>query len=139
MEEEITKENFVLMSWKEFYERVDKLYEKTQKYLSDNDLKLSAIVPILREGAFVGFYFAFKLNTWKIIPIQFKYFLKKGIDPFQQEPTQLTSIPELHYKLPDNPVFLVTDVLPGGGKTARAVGELLRQRFPDCKIIYICR
>lgn len=138
MEEEITKESFVPMSWEEFYERVDELHEKVKKYLKENDLKLSAIVPILREGAFIGFYFAFKFNTWKIIPIQYKYFLKKGIDPFKQEPTQITSIPEFHYELPENPVFLLTDVLPGGGKTARAAGELLREKFPDCKIIYSC-
>lgn len=138
MEEELTKNSFVPMSWEEFYQRVDKLCAKVQKYLKENNLKLSAIVPILREGGFVGLYFAFKFNTCKVIPIQFKYFLKKGIDPFEQEPIQLTSIPRIHYKLPNNPVFLLTDVLPGGGKTARAVGELLRQRFPGCKIIYTC-
>lgn len=134
----LKKSDFTKMSWNEFGKRADNLYEKVKSYLDKNNLQLSAIAPILREGGFPGLYFAFKFNTLKIIPIQFKYFLKKGVDPFKQIPTQLTEIPKLRYDLPKEPVILLVDVLPGGGKTARAAGKAFRKRFPKCRLIYAC-
>ncbi len=132
----LKESDFTKMSWDEFGKRMDDLYEKVKDYLIKNNLKLSAIVPILREGGFPGIYFSFKFNTIKVIPIQFKYFLKKGVDPFEQTPTQITELPKLHYELPEEPVILLVDVLPGGGKTARAAGRAFRKKFPKCKLVY---
>ncbi len=126
------------LSWNEFGEKVDTLFEKVEKYLVENDIKLSAIVPILREGAFIGLPFAFKFNTWKVIPVQYKYFLKPGVDPYKQVPTKVIDIPKIHYELPKRPTLLVTDVFPGGGRTAGAVGRDLKERFKGCSLIYVC-
>jgi hypothetical protein len=87
---------------------------------------------------FVGLPFAFKLNTIKIIPIQYKYFIKPGISPYKQVPKIIADIPKLYYKLPKKPTFLVADVFPGGGKTATAVGKRLKKKYPGCELIYVC-
>lgn len=124
------------LDWNQFGERMDKLFAKVKKYFDENEIKLSAIVPILREGGFVALPFCYRFNTWKIIPIQFKYFLKPGVDPYKQIPTQISELPELHYDLPDEPVFLLTDVFPGGGRTCKAAGEALKKKYPKSKLFY---
>ena len=131
-------EKLTRLTWNQFGERVDKLYLKVRRYLNKNKIELSAIVPILREGGFIGLPFAFKFNTLRVIPIQFKYFLKPGINPYDQVPSLIADIPRLYYKFPQRSTFLVTDVFPGEGKTATAVGKKLKKRFPKCQLIYVC-
>jgi len=130
-------DNLKQLNWNDYGKRVDILFKKTKEFLQKNKYQLSAIVPIIREGMFIGLPFAFKFNTWKIIPIQFKYFLKPKISPYDQVPTLIADTPKLHYDLPKNPIFLVTDVYPGGGKTAAAVGKELKKKYPTSKLIYV--
>jgi hypothetical protein len=131
-------EKLTRLTWNQFGEKVDKLFLKVKSFISKEKIKLTGIVPILREGVFIGLPFAFKFNTLKIIPIQFKYFLKPGIDPYDQVPTLVADIPKLYYKFPKKPTFLVTDIFPGEGKTAAAVGKKLKERFPKSQLIYVC-
>jgi len=124
----------VKMSWDQFESNVDKLKEKIQNYLNKNNLKLSAIAPILREGGFTGLILAYKLNTWKVIPIQFKYML---IGEGEMPPLkQISEIPEIHYDIPKNPVILLIDNMPYEGESARLAAKKFKEKFPGSKIIY---
>ena len=69
-------DNLKQLNWNDYGKRVDILFKKTKEFLQKNKYQLSAIVPIIREGMFIGLPFAFKFNTWKIIPI---FYLKSSI------------------------------------------------------------
>ena len=53
---------------------LDKLYEKVNRYIKEKDIKIDAVVPILRGSAFSGAYLAFKLNLLRILPVQLIYY-----------------------------------------------------------------
>ncbi|MBR9707678.1 MAG: hypothetical protein GOV15_04545, partial [Candidatus Diapherotrites archaeon] len=134
MTELYAKEEFVKMSWDEYEKLVDQLYEKITIYFKENNLKLSAIAPILREGGFAGLTLAYKFNTYKVIPIQYKYLLIGGgeMPPLKE----ISEIPIIHYELPENPVILIVDNMPFTGSSAKNVARKYKERFPGCKLIY---
>lgn len=55
------KEDFKHVSWEEYGKTLDKLYKKVNKYIRKENIKIDAVIPILRGGAFQYFallYFA---------------------------------------------------------------------------------
>jgi hypoxanthine phosphoribosyltransferase len=123
---------FTPLSWNRFGKLIDKLYKKIEDSLKEKNLTIDAIVPIIREGGFTGLALAFKFNTWKVIPIQFKYRLYKGGSQLEQK----TKLPRLLYELPEKPVFLLVDTLPFGGSTAKACAKEFKTKYPSCRVVY---
>ena len=123
--------NFIKVDWNKFGEFVDRLYQNLKKYLDENNVKIDAIVPILREGGFTGLALAYKLNTWKVIPAHYKYRLYDGGYELEKK----AELPKILYDLPNNPVFLLVDTWPCEGTTSIAVAKDLKSSFPNCKII----
>lgn len=126
------KSDFKRVSWEEYGKTLETLYQKVSKYLQENDVKIDAVVPILRGGSFPGTYLAYKLHFLKILPVQYKY-LSNGKE---HELRNLTFIPEDSFKITNKPTFLVVENNHCfGGTSKRAIADL-KKLIPECKIIY---
>lgn len=66
-----------LMSHDEFVKHIDKLSDNLRKYLTQNNLKVDYVVPILRSGAVPAVYLANRLNLVKFAPFQVKHITHK--------------------------------------------------------------
>lgn len=55
------KEDFIKLSWEEYGKSLEELFKKVNKYVKKNNIKINAVVPILRGGAFPGTY----LSPWE--------------------------------------------------------------------------
>ncbi|MFS8159402.1 MAG: hypothetical protein ACMG6E_04155 [Candidatus Roizmanbacteria bacterium] len=120
------------ISWNEFGELVDMLYVNLSDYLKKTHQSVDLIVPILREGGFPALALAYKLNTYKILPIQFKYMLYAG----RHELRQITEFPETSIELPNEPTIVLCDTFPAGGKTKDLAYENIQKKFPGSKVIF---
>lgn len=127
------KEDFVKMSWKDYGKILENLWEKVEKYVKENNIKIDAVMPILRGGMFPGGYLAYKLGLLRILPVQYKYFFVDG----KIELRKILGLPSkdgLH--LPANPVFLLVEGNHCYGVTGANAAKDLKADFPGCKIIY---
>ena len=127
---EYRKEDFKQVSWDDYGKTLDKLCNKVKKYLKENDIRIDAVVPILRGGAFPGAYLAFRLNLLRILPVQYKYFFSSR----KIELKQVLSLPKI--SLPEKPIFLLVEQNHCFGVTASAAAKDLKDQFPGCRIIY---
>ena len=124
------KEDFKRVSWKEYGKTLDELYKKVNKYIKDKNIKIDAVIPILRGGAFPGAYLTFRLNLLRILPVQYKYF-------FQNKKIKLKCILALpKADLPENPIFLLVEQNHCFGLTASTAAKGLKEQFPSCRVIY---
>ncbi len=127
---EYKKEDFKRVSWEEYGKTLDRLFEKVNKYITKNKIKIDAVVPILRGGAFPGGYLTFRLNLLRMLPVQYKYFFEDG----KIELKCILSIPESN--LTDSPTFLLVEQNHCFGVTASTAAKDLKEQFPNCRIIY---
>ncbi len=128
---EYKKEDFKRVSWNEYNQTLETLLEKVRKYLQENNIKIDAVVPILRGGAFPGTYLTFRLGLLRILSVQYKYFFIKG----KIELKKILGVPK-DTKLPESPVFLLVENNHCFGLTASTAAKDLKEQFPNCKIIY---
>lgn len=124
------KEDFKLISWGEYGKTLDTLYEKVNKYIKEKKVKIDAVVPILRGGAFPGTYLAFRLNLLRIFPVQYKYFFENNKIKLKC----ILSLPKVN--LPKTPIFLLVEQNHCFGLTASTAAKDLKKQFPNCRIIY---
>ena len=126
------KKDFIKISWEDYGVVLENLYKKVQKYIQEENIKIDAVVPILRGGAFPGTYLTFKLHLLRILPVQYKYF-------FIGKKIQLRKVldfPKIGLQFPRKPNFLLVENNHCFGLTASTAAEDLKQDFPNCKIIY---
>lgn len=128
------KDDFEQMTWSEYANILENLYKKVSKYVEDNKIKINAVVPILRGGAFPGAYLAFKLHLLRIIPIQLKYFFEGG-DLNKIKLEMLLPFPK-DVKLPKDPTFLLVECNCCFGLTSETAAKHLKERYQKCKIIF---
>ncbi len=120
------------LTWDEYGKLVDDLWLDLKKKLEETHTKIDAVIIILREGVFTGVPLSYKLNTYKVIPIGFKYMLYEG----RNELKQTAKIPTLNYDLPKNPTFLLCDTFPAGGKTKSLAIEEFKKQYPGVKFVF---
>jgi len=120
------------LSWDEYGSLVEDLWKDLDTKLKEHNVKIDAIIAILREGVFTATPLAYKLNTYKVIPIQFKYMLYDG----RNELKQISKIPELNYTLPESPIFLLCDTFPSGWKTKSLAIEEFKKIYPNAKFVF---
>ena len=91
----IIKEDFEIMNWEEYFnDELKVLGDKVEKYVKDNDVEISAVVPILRGGNIPSIYLAYRLKILKITPVQYKYF-------FVEDKAELRQIQKVNEELFD--------------------------------------
>jgi len=127
---EYKKEDFKQVSWEDYGKTLEVLFNKVEKYLKENKIKIDAVVPILRGGAFPGTYLAFRLNLLRILPVQYKYFFEDGKLMLKK----ILPLPKAN--LPEKPVFLLVEQNHCFGITAQTATNDLLAEFPKCRIIY---
>jgi hypoxanthine phosphoribosyltransferase len=124
------KDDFKQISWQEYGKTLESLFDKVSKYLRENDIKIDAVVPILREGAFAGTYLAFRLGIVRVLPIQYKYFYRGSLIELHR----ISTLPKV--ELPEKPTFLLVENNHCFGVTASTAAKDLKKKFPQCRIIY---
>lgn len=126
------KTDFKKLSWKEYGETLGMLYKKVDAYIRKRRIKITAVVPILRAGAFPGAYLAYKLHILRVLPVQYHYlFAKKSI-----ELRKILGIPRNVLSLSVKPVFLLVEGNHCFGVTASKAAQDIKKTFPGCTIIY---
>lgn len=63
------KSDFKKISWKEYGKTLEILFNKVNRYIKKNNIKIDAVVPVFRGGSFPGTYLAFRLNLLRILPV----------------------------------------------------------------------
>lgn len=121
-----------VLTWAEYGELIDDLWKNLEKALKEHSTKIEAIIIVMREGVFTGVPLSYRLNTYKVIPIQYKYMLYNG----GNELKQITEIPKLKYELPEKPVFLLCDTFPAGGKTMDLTIAEFKKLYPAAKFVF---
>ena len=125
------KSDFKRVSWNEYGRILDALYARLKRHLEANKVKIDAVVPILRGGAFSGTYLAYRLGMLKVLPVQYKYFYSGGKGPLKR----LLSFPKTAIGKRD-PTFLLVENNHCFGATAANAAKDLQKAFPGCRIVY---
>lgn len=126
------KSQFTRLSWEGYGRILDNLYQKVSRYLEENKIKIDAVVPILRGGAFPGGYLAARLHLLRILPVQYHYFFegKKIILK------KILGLPKNVSGLPRAPIFLLAENNHCFGLSAETAAKDLKEQFPGCRVIY---
>lgn len=132
MNNKYRKEDFESISWTEYQEILDKLHVKIDDYIAKNNVKIDAIVPILRGGGIPGLILAFKLKLLNVLPVQYKYLVCDD----KTESKSILTPDMINYPVSQRPVFLLVENNHCTGSTSRIAANDLRARFPGCRIIY---
>lgn len=126
------KEQYYPLTWEHYGILLDDLWPDLKTKLEKHNTKVDALCVILREGGFVGLPLAYRLNTYKVLTVQYKYLLSEG----SNELVFVSDIPTTTYELPEAPVILLCDTFPCGGETKFLAVEKLKAKFPKAKFIF---
>lgn len=120
------------ITWEQYGILIEDLWRDLDKKLTQKNIKIDAVIVILREGVFTGMPLAYKLNTYKVLTIQYKYVLKNG----SNELKKISGLSQANFDIPKSPIFLLCDTLPCGGKTKFLAVEEIKKVYPDCKFVF---
>jgi hypoxanthine phosphoribosyltransferase len=124
------KKDFKRVSWDECVQNWQGLGKKISGYLKKNNVKIDAVVPILRGGSLPGGFLAYQLGILKVIPVQYKYF-------FVGDKAELRSILPLQTaNLPKNSTLLLVEGNHCFGVTAANAAKDIKELLPQAKILY---
>ncbi|MCK4525063.1 MAG: phosphoribosyltransferase [Candidatus Andersenbacteria bacterium] len=129
---EYKKSDFKKVLWEEYGKTLEIIFGKVNRYIKKNDIKIDAVVPILRGGSFPGTYLTFKLDLLRILPVQYKYFLSND----KIELKKIFSFSKRSLDGKKSPVFLLVENNHCFGLTASTAAKDLKKMFPGCRIIY---
>lgn len=128
------KSDICKLSWNEYAEKeLNVLTKKVLNYVKENNIKIDAVVPLLRGGNIPATYLAYKLNILRIVPVQYKYFFKDNV-------ANLMQIQKVNEELFDKDKELTFLLVEGNhcyGTSAKYAAKGLKEQFPNCKIIYV--
>lgn len=130
--QDYSKEDFEDYSWSKYERVVNDLYLKLFHHLSQNNITLDAIVPIMRGGSIPATMLAFKLKLLNILPIQYKYITTEGKTAIRG----ILTPDRINYPMPNNPILLLVENNHCSGATSAIAANDLRACFSGCKIIY---
>jgi hypoxanthine phosphoribosyltransferase len=128
----MNNDEFFPLTWEHYGIIIEDLWKDLSSKLTDKNIKIDAIVTILREGAFTALPLAYKLNTYKVLTIQYKYMLNDG----SNELRKISDLSKANFELPEHPIFLLCDTFPCGGKTKFLAMEEIKKVYPTCKFVF---
>ena len=126
----VRKEDLRLLSYAEFGQLLDILTDKVLAFCQEHDLRIDAVAPILRSGAFPGCHLASKLGIINVFPLQYQH----AYDGAQPLLSRFRG-PTLSSGIPDNAVILLVDTNTVTGEVAERAAEDIRAELPDSHII----
>ena len=120
-------------TWEEYFNNELKILgDKVEQYVRDNNIKIDAVVPLLRGGNIPGTYLAYRLNILRITPVQYKYFFKGDL----AELRQIQKVNEDLFDRDAKITFLLVEGNHCFGTSASYAAKGLKEQFPNCEIIY---
>lgn len=133
MKYKYTEKDLDLISWKRIDEFIDKIYSDVKNYITENNLKIKYIAPILRGGGVPAVKLSHMFNIIDMLPIQLKHNsethdidLKVGLD--YKKNTQVA----------EDECILLVEGNHVTGTTSNIAVKLLREKFGEnVKIIYV--
>lgn len=126
------KSDFKRVSWEEYGKTLEILFRKVNRYIKKNNIKIDAVVPILRGGSFPGTYLTYRFHLLRILPVQYKYFLSDK----KIQLKKIFSLKRSSFKNNRSPIFLLVENNHCFGLTASTAAKDLKKMFPDCRIVY---
>lgn len=128
-----TEKDIDLISWERIDIFIQKIYLEVQNYLTNNNLKIKYIAPILRGGGIPAIKLSHMFNVIDMLPIQLKHNsktqeidLKVGLDYIKNT------------KYNENECILLVEGNHVTGTTSNIAVNLLREKFgKNIKIIYV--
>lgn len=114
---------------------INLISERLRDFVTNNNIRIDYICPILRSGAVPAVYIANKLNIIKFAPIQVKHIeYKNGINDYAElfMPFDGLNITK------KEPVFLLVDGTCASGESSKICIEKFTKRYQNAKILYIC-
>jgi hypoxanthine phosphoribosyltransferase len=128
----MSENNFYPLTWEHYGVLIEDLWQDLKQKLSDKNVKIDAIVAILREGVFTAIPLSYKLNTYKVLTVQYKYMLYEGSNKLEK----ISGLSESNIELPKEPIFLLCDTFPCGGKTKFLAVEDIKKKYPKAKFVF---
>jgi len=127
----IRKEDLRLLSYAEFGQLLEILTDKVFAACQERRLRIDAVAPILRSGAFPGCHLASKLGVTGVFPLQYKH----TCDADQPLLSRYRG-PTLTSGIPDNGVILVADTNTVTGEIAQRAAADIRAELPESRIFF---
>lgn len=106
-----------------------------KEFITEKNLKIDYICPILRSGAIPAVYISNKLNIIKFAPMQVKHIAyKNGENTIEMlfNPFDALKITK------EEPVFLLVEALQSTGKSVNICIDEIKKNYPNSKILYVC-
>ena len=128
----MSENNFYQLTWDHYGILIEDLWKDLKQKLVNNNVRIDAVIAILREGVFTALPLSYKLNTYKVLTIQYKYMLYDG----SNELKKIADLSESTIEIPEEPVFLLCDVFPCGGKTKFLAVEDIKKKYPKAKFVF---
>lgn len=129
----MNKEGFFPLTWEHYGLLIEDLWKDLSTKLIKKNIKIDAVIAILREGVFTALPMAYRLNTYKILTIQYKYMLYNG----SNELKKIADLTPANFELPASPVFLLCDTFPCGGQTKFLAAKEIKKTYPTCKFVFV--
>lgn len=128
-----TEKDLDLISWERVDSFVNKIYENVKKYLTQNDLNIKYIIPIMRGGGIPAIMLSHMFDVIDMLPLQLKYnYTDNKID----EKINLEYVKDT--KIDENECILLVEGNHVTGKTANIAVDMIKQKFGEnVKIIYV--
>lgn len=126
------QEGYYTLTWEHYGILIEDLWKDLKNKLSKNNIKIDAVIAILREGAFTALPLSYKLNTFKLLTIQYKYMLYEGSNELQK----IADLSVSNIEIPAEPIFLLCDTFPCGGETKFLAVRDIKKRYPSAKFVF---
>ena len=128
-----TEKDLDLISWEKIDKFINKIYTDVNNYLTQNNLKIKYIIPIMRGGGIPAVMFSHLFDIIDMLPIQLKY---------NYETHNIDKKLGLEYVKDSNidtdECILLVEGNHVTGKTANIAVDMIREKFGEkVKIIYI--
>jgi hypothetical protein len=121
-----------LLSYAELGRLLEILTENVLKVFRERNIRINAVAPILRSGAFPGCHLASKLGVLDILPLQYKH-THDRTHPIHRP----YAVPTLARAL-DRPVILMADANAVTGEIAKCAAADIRAIWPSSTILFAC-
>jgi len=122
------------ISWEEYGKICEKIYKEVSNYIKKNDIKVDAIVPIMRGAMTLSSFLSYKLKVLRILPVQYKYFF---VGKNKAELRQILFCVKEGNLDTKEPTFLIVEGDQCFGNTVITTIKDIKKEFPNCKIIHI--
>ncbi len=120
------------MSWSEYDAIVRALIDEIRVHCEEKKIRISAVCPILRNGAVPATMIANKLKIVPMLPVQVKCNYVQG-RPVQLLPFAASLSPEVG----PQPTLLVVECNTFSGESARLAASIIKMVYPDANLLYV--